>query len=215
MNTRLLAAPLVLSIAMTGCMDSSMFGEPDSNAQKGAVTGAVIGGLLGASSGDKKASKAIVGAAIGGAIGGAIGQNLDRQAAALESELGNDQVKIVNTGSELIVTMPQDILFSVDSAVVVPTLQSDLRILAANLQDYPNTTVQVIGHTDNTGDASYNQNLSTRRAASVAAVLTGNGVASYRVQAIGRGEDAPVATNLSAEGRAMNRRVEIVITPSA
>jgi outer membrane protein OmpA-like peptidoglycan-associated protein len=115
----------------------------------------------------------------------------------------------------LVVTLPQDILFATDSAVVRSGLQSDLGALARNLQDYPSTTVQVIGHTDNVGDAGYNQDLSSRRASSVSTILTANGVASYRIQSYGRGEDAPVATNLTPEGRAQNRRVEIIISPAA
>ena len=111
--------------------------------------------------------------------------------------------------------MPQDILFATDSAALRPDLQSDLRTVAQSLLAYPNTTVQVIGHTDNTGDASYNLNLSQRRAASVANVLISQGVPGFRVQTFGRGEDQPIADNLTPEGRARNRRVEIVILPNA
>ena len=207
------AIPLIATFGLTACMDT--YGAPTTNSKtnQGAAIGAAMGGILGATSKDDKLVKAAVGAVIGGAIGGAIGQQLDKQAADLRQDLGNDDVKIVNTGSQLIVTMPQDILFATDSSVVMPSLQSDLSKLAYNLQDYPNTTVQVIGHTDNTGSATYNQALSTRRASAVATILTANGVAPDRVQAYGRGEDAPVTTNLTPEGRAQNRRVEIVITP--
>nr|WP_245781179.1 OmpA family protein [Celeribacter neptunius] len=191
--------------------------DPNSKTTQGAVVGAALGGIAAAAtSGDNdKLAKTAVGAMIGGAIGGAIGQQLDKQAADLRQDLGNDNVSIVNTGSQLIVTMPQDILFATDSAVVVPSLQNDLRSLAYNLQDYPNTTVQVIGHTDNTGSAAYNQELSTRRASAVATILTANGVSPNRIRAYGRGEDQPIATNLTPEGRAQNRRVEIIITPNA
>jgi outer membrane protein OmpA-like peptidoglycan-associated protein len=122
-------------------------------------------------------------------------------------------VQIVNTGRELIVTMPQDILFDVDSTFVQPSLRSDLRALATNLQQYPNSSVAVIGHTDNTGTAAYNQDLSSRRANAVANILIDAGVSAGRVRAIGRGEDEPIASNLSAAGRQQNRRVEIVIRP--
>ncbi|WP_460275591.1 OmpA family protein [Celeribacter sp. ULVN23_4] len=206
-----IAIPMVAAMGLTACMDTY---DSNSKATQGAVVGATLGGIaaLAASDNDKLA-KTAVGAVIGGAIGGAIGQQLDKQAADLQQDLGNDDVKIVNTGSQLIVTMPQDILFATDSAVVVPSLQDDLRALAYNLQDYPDTTVQIIGHTDNTGSATYNQELSTRRASAVATIVRANGVASGRIQAYGRGEDAPIATNLTPEGRAQNRRVEIVITP--
>jgi outer membrane protein OmpA-like peptidoglycan-associated protein len=82
------------------------------------------------------------------------------------------------------------------------------------LNNYPNTTVNVVGHTDNTGDASYNFGLSQRRAQAVAAVLRNGGVSSSRIRSIGAGEDQPIASNLNASGRAANRRVEIIITPN-
>ena len=80
---------------------------------------------------------------------------------------------------------------------------------------YPNSTIQVIGHTDNEGDATYNQALSERRANAVADVLMAEGVPFGRIDAIGRGESQPVTSNLTPEGRAQNRRVEIVILPTA
>ena len=111
--------------------------------------------------------------------------------------------------------MPQDILFDVDSAAVKPALQSDLRVLVQSLQKYPGSTVQIVGHTDNTGAASYNQDLSERRAGAVSGILIGAGVAPSRVQSFGRGEDQPIATNLTLEGRALNRRVDITIRPNS
>lgn len=171
----------------------------------GAITGAIIGG---------DAKGAAIGGVLGGIAGAAYGGYLDQQEAELRGSLG-DEVQIVNTGDRLIVTMPQDILFATDSATLRPDLTSDLRTVAASLNKYPQSTVQVIGHTDNTGDAGYNQQLSARRAQSVASVLIGSGVSSSRIQSFGRGEDQPRATNLTAEGRALNRRVEIVILPTA
>ena len=87
--------------------------------------------------------------------------------------------------------------------------------VAQSLQQYPNSTVQVVGHTDNSGDAGYNQSLSERRANAVADVLMNGGVPFGRIQTYGRGEDQPVASNLTTEGKAQNRRVEIVILPTA
>ena len=111
--------------------------------------------------------------------------------------------------------MPQDILFATDSASLRPDLTSDLMTVASSLNEYPRTTVQVIGHTDNTGDAAYNQQLSARRASSVANILIQNGVSAGRIQSFGRGEDQPRASNLTPEGRQQNRRVDIVILPTA
>lgn len=218
MIARSLRSPLLLASAaalgLTACALPPDGGDPNANRTRdGVIIGATLGGLLGLSR-DQEASSAIGGAAIGAIAGGLIGRQLDKQAAELRATL-NDRVRIENTGSELVVTMPQDILFAVDSAAVQPALQSDLATLAQSLQSYPDTTVQVLGHTDNTGAATYNQALSTRRAAAVATILTNNGVPTQRIQAIGRGEDAPIASNLTADGRTLNRRVEIIIRPNA
>lgn len=202
----------VAALALTGCVSPMENMGPRS--QTGAATGAVIGGIIGASSRDNRVAKGLVGAAIGGMIGGAIGDALDKQAGDLRQAMGNNGVSIVNTGSELIVTLPNDILFATDSAIVSNTSRGDLGALARNLQDYPNSTVEVIGHTDDQGDAAYNVSLSRRRAAAVAAVLFDHGVSSRRVVTIGMGEDRPVATNLTSEGRQQNRRVEIIIRPN-
>ena len=211
-----LTLAMVATLTTTACTSPTQ--SPTSNVgprtQNGAAIGAIAGGLLGATrKGDGKLGKAAVGAVIGGIVGGAIGQQLDKQAGDLRQSIDNDQVKIVNTGNELIVTLPQDILFATDSADVGYALQSDLRAVAQNLRDYPNSVIEVVGHTDNVGDADYNQSLSRRRAASVASVLISNGVPTSRVVTIGYGEDRPVASNLNASGRQQNRRVEIIIRP--
>ena len=178
----------------------------------GAVTGAAVGGIIGAATGDGDARRVAAGAVIGGTAGALIGQQLDRQAAELRRQLG-DNVDIRNTGQELILTLPQDLLFAVDSATLRPDLQSDLRTIATNLVNYPRSDVIVVGHTDSTGAAAYNQSLSERRATSVAQVLRGQGVAANRIQTIGRGQTQPVADNSTPEGRRQNRRVEIFIRP--
>lgn len=211
------AIALVGVLAATACTPVDQYSAPeDQRAREGALIGGLAGAVFGASrpgSGDNDVRDALIGGAVGALAGGAIGANLDRQAAELRSEM-DSRVQIINTGSELIVRMPQDILFAVDSATLQPTLVADLGDLARNLQRYPNTTVQVVGHTDNTGSAAYNQDLSQRRANAVANVLVSSGVSSGRIAAIGRGEDQPVASNLTPDGRAQNRRVDIVIRPT-
>ena len=122
---------------------------------------------------------------------------------------------IIRDGNQLIVRMPQDVLFDINSATLRPDLQSDIRSLAANLQRFPDSTVTIIGHTDNTGGAALNQDLSQRRAESVDAILQQNGVSGLRIRAFGRGENEPIATNLTEEGRRLNRRVDIVIDPTS
>ena len=191
------------------------------NNHKKTQTGAVIGGIIGAVGGvligtdaEDKRYSALKGAIQGGGAGATLGNQLDKQEAELRNAMSNENVLIQNTGDRLIVTMPQEIIFGVDSTALRLGLISDLRSLSANLSSYPNTKVQIIGHTDNTGAASYNQLLSVERANSVANALIKNGVARYRIIATGRGEDQAIASNLTAEGRAQNRRVEIVILPN-
>ena len=123
-------------------------------------------------------------------------------------------VQVVNTGQTLNVTLPEGVLFATDSAAVSGPAQNDLYALARNLQQYPNSTVQVVGHTDSTGRADYNLQLSQRRAQSVAGILTAGGVASNRITTQGMGMTQPVASNDTVAGRAQNRRVEIIIRPN-
>ncbi|MDC0738008.1 OmpA family protein [Cognatishimia sp. SS12] len=203
------------ALVLAGCTDPNYAGIDRTNTKGGAAIGAAVGGIFGAATADDKGKGALRGAAIGAGIGALVGNELDKQEADLRRSLDNDDVRITNTGDRLIVTLPQDILFATDSSSVRPDLQRDLRAIAGNLNAYPNSTIQVIGHTDNVGDATYNQDLSLRRANSVASVLRNAGVPSSRILAMGRGEDQPVASNLTAEGRAQNRRVEIVILPNA
>ncbi|MGA1181425.1 MAG: OmpA family protein [Marivivens sp.] len=206
------SAALALSalLATTACTVTDP-NNPIRNAQQAAIIGAGMGALIGNSSGGKDG--VIKGAIIGGTIGAIAGNQLDKQEAELRAQMGS-QVGIVNTGNQLIVTMPQDILFATDSASLTGSLRSDLYTLAASLNRYPGSTVNVVGHTDNVGTAAYNQDLSERRARAVASVLSDGGVSPYRMVAFGRGEDQPIATNLTAEGRQQNRRVEIIITPN-
>ena len=200
-------------IALTACTVAPT-GQPlTTNTQRGAATGALVGAVIGAAQADDgdELRDAAIGAVVGGATGGVAGSILDRQEAALRQQLSGG-VGIVNTGDRLIVTLPQDILFATDSAALTGSLQQDLNTLARSMNQYPGTRVQVIGHADNTGSASYNQDLSTRRAQAVAGQLIAGGVSRARINAYGVGEDQPIASNLTPEGRRQNRRVEIVIT---
>ncbi len=214
----ILAVTAIL-FTVTACTDvNKITGNSKTRTNEGIGVGAATGALFGFLAGKTPKTKrnaALAGAVIGGAAGGAIGAQLDKQAAELQAELGDGRIQIINTGSELIVRMPQDILFAVDSTVLQNTLRGDLGVLARNILRYPGSTVEVYGHTDNTGTAAYNQDLSSRRANAVSAVLTSNGVPGHSVRSIGRGEESPIASNLTSAGRAQNRRVEIIIRPAA
>lgn len=200
-------------LALTACVDPNAYpNNPNARAQSGAVIGGLAGALAGSQSDDDRVAKAVVGGVIGAAIGGAIGATLDQQAAELRAI--NPSFTVTNMGDYLVVNMPQDVLFAIDSAALRPDLIRDLQSVGGNLNRYPNSRIEVIGHTDNTGSAAYNQDLSQRRAVSVAEVLRATGVPGNRIAAYGRGEDMPVASNATEAGRAMNRRVEIIIRPT-
>lgn len=207
------AGLLVLSACAT---DPARFPGTDGNrTQEGAIAGAALGGLVGAITGDGNRGDDILrGAVIGGAAGAIAGNIMDRQAAELRNDFGNGNIEVINTGNELIVRMPEAILFATDSAALNPNLRSDLFVLAESLNKYPQSIVTVTGHTDNIGSAAYNQDLSQRRAQSVSSVLRTGGVASSRIRTVGAGESQPIATNQTAAGRAQNRRVDITITPT-
>ncbi|PZQ97177.1 MAG: hypothetical protein DI533_13740 [Cereibacter sphaeroides] len=212
--------PIVLAsvaiLMLSACQPNMQGGSGNlgRNATAGAASGAILGAALGANaSGDSRLLQAATGAVLGGVVGGAIGNAFDRQAADLQGSVSN-QTKIVNNGNSLTVTMPQDILFETNSATLRPDLQRDLNAVATNLLNYPNSTIEIAGHTDNTGTAAFNQDLSQRRANSVANQLRANGVPNARIVAFGRGEDFPIASNLTPEGRALNRRVDIIIRPT-
>ena len=214
----LLIAGSVSAIALTACTPVDQYSaNPNQRTKEGALTGAAIGaglGILTGQGGKDKLDRAVVGGAIGAAAGGLIGHNLDRQAAELQAELNDSRIRVVNEGNQLRVVMPNGILFATDSAAVQGSIQNDLYTVADNLNRYPNTRVEVVGHTDNTGSAAYNQDLSERRAGAVAAILRSAGVSGGRIASYGRGESAPVASNLTADGQAQNRRVEILIIPT-
>lgn len=210
-SKHLFPALLVGAFALSACTDANGVVQPKTT--DGAIIGGILGGILGATSSGNKGRNVAVGIAAGAAIGGLIGQQLDKQADELRASLSSDDIGVVNTGSELIVTLPQDITFETDSATVTASMRNDLRTLAQSLNAYPDSTVDIFGHTDNVGSASHNQRLSADRAGGVLNILVDAGVDQGRLRAIGRGEDDPVASNLSAEGRARNRRVEIVIRP--
>jgi outer membrane protein OmpA-like peptidoglycan-associated protein len=202
-------------LALSACTQPTT-GQVGDRTRQGALAGAAVGAVLGGTreSGSDRLRNAAVGAAIGAAAGSAIGYSLDRQKAELESDFGNGQIDVINTGNELIVRMPEAILFATDSAALNSQLRSDLFVLSDSLNKYPNSTVTITGHTDNTGTAAYNQDLSERRASAVGGVLRSGGVAGSRIRVVGAGESQPISTNQTAAGRAQNRRVDITITPT-
>ena len=216
----LFKTPILLStaalLALTACVDPNAFpDDPNVRTRNGAILGGLVGAAAGASSGEDKLEKAVIGGVIGAALGGAIGATLDQQAADLRNSIGNNNITVTNNGQYLVVNMPQDVLFATDSATLRPDLTRDIRAISGSLLRYPNSNIEVVGHTDDTGSNAYNQDLSQRRAVSVANILRDSGVPNARLTAYGRGEDQPIASNATPAGRAQNRRVEIIIRPTA
>lgn len=174
----------------------------------GSGAGAIIGGAIGSRS-DNTATGAIIGAAVGGTAGALIGKYMDKQAEELEKELENAKVERVGEGIQ--VTMESGILFDFDSEALKASAQEELSSMASVLKEYPDTKIQVDGHTDSTGSDSYNQKLSERRAKTVADQLRAMGITADRITEKGFGESMPVADNSNDAGRQLNRRVEIGI----
>lgn len=176
----------------------------------GAAVGAGVGKVAG-----NTALGAVIGAAVGGATGAIIGKKMDKQKKELEAVLPDDtQVEMVEEEGQapaLKVTFDSGILFATNSSTVSEASKMALREFASNLEKNPDTDLKIVGHTDNTGKVDYNQTLSEKRAKSVYQYLMGQGVSTKRMQYLGRGIHEPVADNGTPEGRAKNRRVEIMI----
>lgn len=179
----------------------------------GAASGAVIG-LLTADSKDRQRN-ALIGAGIGALAGGGVGYYMDVQETKLRQRLRNSGVSVTRSGDQIILNMPGNVTFPTNSADINASFYDVLNSVAIVLNEYKKTTVDVIGHTDNVGSASYNQTLSERRARSVAEYLVSQKVLAERLLIAGRGETQPIASNSTAEGRSQNRRVNIQITPIA
>lgn len=181
-----------------------------SRATKGAVIGAGAGAATAAILTKKnKAAAIILGAAVGGVAGGLIGNYMDKQAAKIRWEL--EDAKVERVGEGILITFDSGILFDINSFGLKVETKSNLERLSGTLRKYGDTDVRILGHTDNTGTAEYNQDLSRKRAASVKQYLIAQGITDGRLKVAGYGEADPLATNETVEGRQLNRRVEIVI----
>jgi len=206
-----LAAVALLGTA--ACVTDPNTGERKvSRTAIGGVGGAGLGYLLGGLIGGKTAR--IVGAGIGGVAGGVIGYQLDQQIKELDEATEGSGVDVTETpdGKGILVNLP-DVTFAVDSTTISPSFRAALDEVAASLQKYPNSLVDVMGHTDSTGSDAYNLDLSRRRAEAVVNHLVSRGVSRARLASVGYGEQYPRADNATEQGRALNRRVEIRITP--
>ena len=175
----------------------------------GALAGLLLGGLIGGGTGR------IIGAGIGGVAGAAIGYSYDKQIKQLREQTAGTGVDVspVDGGKAILVNLPNGVTFDTDSTVIKPGFRDTLDKVAQSLVQFPDSLIDVYGHTDSTGSESYNQALSERRAQSVADYLSSHGVQAARIATRGFGETQPIASNDTEEGRAANRRVEIKLVP--
>jgi outer membrane protein OmpA-like peptidoglycan-associated protein len=193
-------------IAGTGC---NSFTKTQKGAAIGAGAGGTIGAFIGKSAGNT-ALGAIIGGAVGGTAGAFIGRSMDTQAAEIKQTVPG--ATVVRQGEGILVKFDSGILFDTDKSILKPEAQTNLQNLAASLQKNPETNVLIVGHTDNTGTADYNVDLSRRRADAVKSFIAAANVEPGRLTTKGKGATEPIADNSTVEGRAQNRRVEIVIS---
>ncbi len=181
--------------------------------QKGAVIGtaggAAVGGAIGSMSGNVVWGS-IIGAAVGGAGGAIIGHKMDKQAADIQKDLPNAKVERIGEG--IVVEFSDKILFGINRSDLSNESKVNLNKLNSVLLKYPDTNIEIQGHTDNTGSDSYNLSLSERRAASVDSYLVSSGISSSRLTRKGYGEESPKYSNETEEGRIQNRNVQFLIS---
>ncbi|WP_126973469.1 OmpA family protein [Gynurincola endophyticus] len=187
--------------------------ESMNKTQKGAAIGtaggAAIGAVIGKAAGNAGLG-AVIGAAVGGGTGAVIGKKMDKQAAEIENKVPGAKVERVGEG--IVVEFNSKILFGFDQSKLSADAKQNLDKLYTILTEYPDTDIEIQGHTDNTGTEAYNQTLSERRAGEVSTYLKSKGLASNRIKVVGHSFHVPIASNDTPEGRMENRRVNFIIT---
>lgn len=196
----------IAALTFQGCTTDPYTGEKQSSkAAIGAVTGAILGAAVSSKDDRKK------GALIGAAVGGGAGYYMDVQEKKLRDKLRGTGVSVSRDGNSITLNMPGNLTFQTDSSDVSPSFYSILNSIVLVFEEYPKTRVRVAGHTDSVGAERYNLELSQQRAEAVSSYFIAQGVAAQRFEVIGFGESMPISSNDSEQGRANNRRVEIVI----
>lgn len=204
LKTLIFTLPIV-ALIMIGCNATK--------SQKGAViggtAGAVGGTIIGKATGNKTLGT-IIGAVVGGTAGAIIGRDMDKQAEQIKNDIPGAKVERVDEGIK--VEFNEKILFAFSKFDIGDSAKFNLNKLVAILNKYPNTNIEIQGHTDSRGTDEYNMGLSERRAGAVRDYLQSQGINSIRMTTKGFGESAPAYTNDTPEGMAQNRRVEFLIT---
>ncbi len=199
-------ALLTVSLLLSGCASMN-------RATKGAAIGAAAGGVLGAVVGKATGNTAvgtIVGATVGGTAGAIIGHKMDKQAEEIAENVPDARVERVGEG--IVVEFSSAVLFGFDQSNLSADAKATIDKLVTVLNTYPDTDIEIQGHTDSKGADSYNQALSERRAKAVSDYLLASRIDGARITTKGFGESMPKYDNETEEGRAQNRRVEFLIT---
>ena len=199
-------------IGTAACQQGAVGDRTLAGAGLGALGGAGVGALFGNDANDRR-TNALIGAGVGVLAGGAVGAYMDRQEAQMRQQLAGSGINVQRQGNAIRLSLPGNVTFATDSAQIQPQFQQTLNQLAATLRQYDQTVIDIAGHTDSTGTNAYNQQLSERRAASVAGFIINQGINPGRVIHGGFGESQPVASNQTAAGRQANRRVDIQVRP--
>lgn len=205
---------VAIATASAGCTTNPFTGEKQvSKTATGAGVGGAVGAAIGALSSRNRAKGAAIGAGVGVIAGGAVGAYMDRQEALLRERLRASGVSVTRVGDELTLNMPGNITFQTGSAGIKADFYPVLDSVAEVLREYRKTLIEIMGHTDSTGSEASNLELSRQRAASVSGYLRSRGVITERILTAGFGEQYPIASNDTAEGRQANRRVELRLVP--
>ena len=203
-------ASCLTALLLSGCATDPYTGESKvSKTAIGSGIGALAGAGIGAIAGGGRG--ALIGAGIGAAGGAAVGGYMDLQARALRQELQGTGVQVQQNGDQIHLIMPGNITFDTDSAQIKPSFQPVLNSIAKVLNQYDQTSVSIVGYTDNTGTVAYNDALSLKRARAVETYLRIQKVNYERLVVSGMGPKNPIASNATPEGREQNRRVEITL----
>jgi outer membrane protein OmpA-like peptidoglycan-associated protein len=201
---------LAISLVCSACNTINPYtGQSQtSNAVRYGAGAGVVCALIGATESSRRARNAGLGC---GAIGAGVGAYMDAQEAELRQELVGSGVQVQRNGDQLNLIMPGNVTFNTNEFVVRSEFYPVLDSVAKVLAKYKDTRMLVSGHTDSTGAADYNYNLSNRRATSVSNYLATRGVDQSRLIPQGMGPDQPIASNSTDAGKAQNRRVELQI----
>ena len=211
----ILALGLIMTIGtvFTGCEAMKNANNTQKGVGIGAASGAVIGGILGNNlgKGGKGALGAVLGGVVGGTVGGIIGNKMDKQAREIDNAIPGAEVERVGEGIKLVLK-ENAVRFDTNKSTLTATAKTNLDKLVAVFNEYPDTNIIIYGYTDSTGNDAINKPLSEQRAAAVRSYLTSKGLSNARFMTIGMGEEDPIASNETIEGRSENRRVEFAIT---